>query len=150
MIGVCAVVGAALLFIPYRGMIGDGAFDLIVRVKLPADATARMVTCQVITGDLAGVEANARTMLALFPSNGRMVTVEPFRGEDVVVSVPFSEHVCIPPIGEPYLKSEWQAEGLIVLVELDNGRRLIAVTKIPHRKDSRSVVVEIPPGGRGR
>jgi hypothetical protein len=142
----CAALAGflAFLLVPYQtGIIADGGYDLTIRVKSKSRNPIKAVTCQAF-GQLAWAQEMAEYLPGPQSYESYWVKAEPYAGEDLKLMIPFSEHIRTPMFGSPYLKSESQFRGLLVVAELENGKRVGTAVEIPHRKDARSVDVEVP------
>jgi hypothetical protein len=134
----------ALLLIPtQRVIIADGSYELTIRVRSATKSPIKSLTCQAFP-ELALAQEQCADPIAPHPYEADVARAEPFAGEDLKLTLPFSEHIVTPLFGSAYLKSEFQFRGLLVIATLENGKRVGRAVKIPHRKDSRTIDVEVP------
>ena len=73
-------------------------------------------------------------------SSPYLATVCPFDGNPLEVSVAVTQH--ISAFGRRHY--DFQFKRLVVIAELEGGRRIEKVVDIPHRETARSVVISIP------
>lgn len=136
---------AFALFIPYeRVFIGDGHYDLTIRLRPAEGVRLKAVTCQAFA-ELASAEVEANSFLP--PDSfhqGVWLKSDPYAGEDLKLSIPFTDRVRIPFFGEPYLESDWQFTGLMVIADFESGKRVRKAIEIPHRNDSWLIEVGLP------
>ena len=76
--------------------------------------------------------------------NASPITVDPFRGEAVKVTVEFSEQLKWSLVRGWYVARDSQFRGLLVVTEFQDGQRVWASLEIPHRSTAPSVSVGLP------
>jgi hypothetical protein len=137
-IGFLVVAGAlAWEFIPIQLTIWDGGFDLTVNVSSTA-GPLKSVSCQACGGR---EEAEEILEYLLPPDLGSSSAVaDPFDGQPLRVQVPVSGRAS--PMGRELRRSQFRY--LVVIGQLNDGRRLGKLVEIPDGRESREVSVSLP------
>jgi len=137
-IAVLVVAGAlAWEFIPLQLTVWDGGFDLTVNVSSTA-GPLKSVSCQACGGRK---EAEEVLEHLLPPDLGsRSAVADPFDGQPLTVQVPVSGRAS--PIGRELRRSQFRY--LVVIGQLNDGRRLGKLVEIPDGRESREVNVSLP------
>jgi hypothetical protein len=116
----------------------DGFYDLSVTVKSLSSSPIRSVSCE---GFRTTKDAQLSLAYLLPPeTHTYSASADPFTGEPLIVLLPLSFKES--PLGRTW--GDFQFRGLLVIVEYQDGRRVGNAVEIPHRRESRSVTVEVP------
>lgn len=119
-------------------LIGDGCYGLSVTVKSTSSASIQAVSCEAF-----GYKDEAQEALELLSppaSRRRSASAEPFNGQPLSVSVPFSYRESA--MGRTW--GETQFRHLLVIVQYQDGKRQGKLVEIPRRRDCQSLTVEVP------
>jgi hypothetical protein len=136
--GVLLVAGGAVAweFFPIPVIIGDGIFDLTVHVSSSA-GPLRSVSCHACSRR-EDAEWIVEHLMAESPIWS--TTAEPFDGQPLTVPVPFT--VRVSPCGRELRRS--QHGYLVVLAQLNDGRRIGKRVEIPDIRLASAVTVSLP------
>jgi hypothetical protein len=148
---VLATTVAGLALVECSGVsLCDGSYALGVRVVSASGVPLEAVNCEVLSHatDALSDPSQAEQVLASpdfrerSPSGlGWQVTARPYVGEELAVSVWFTDRVSVL-LGRQLGFS--QARALVVAVEYRDGKRAGKVVEIPDRAAARSVMVTVP------
>ncbi len=137
-IGLSVLAGAlAWEFIPIQLTVWDGGFDLTVNVSSTA-GPLKSVSCQA-----CGRREEAEEVLEyLLPPDTRQwsAVADPFDGQPLTVQVPVSGRAS--PMGRELRRSQFRY--LVVIGQLNDGRRVGKLVEIPDGRESREVSVSLP------
>lgn len=139
-LGIAAILIAVVGLVWEFGYVAicDGCYQLSVTVKSLDGSPIRAVSCE----GFRNVDAARSQLEYLLPPETRLwsATAEPFIGQPLHVTIPCSFRES--PLGRTWGDS--QLRGLLVIVQYEDSERKGRAVEIPHRHESRSVMVEFP------
>lgn len=120
-----------LLFAPVAGMIGDGAKEVTVSVRPRSPLPVRAVLCEVL-GTVKEAEQQREFLLPAGDWGGRQRPIRgeyvaPFNGGELRVQVWFTVRSSFFGLVNSYT----QQQGLVVVAEYEDGRRVGTAVEIP-------------------